>query len=119
MPGRGDRTALLPGVAHSGADPPSWKYTPMPREAAPRTIASYGAQPLSGYAAGSLALKFGLDSLVEPGATLRQLTRTFTMSTPRLLISSRRASRCAWSPLTRTLSSWSIVGMELLAAAVA
>src|SRR3954453_19584266 len=69
MPGRGEVTALLrlPGVAHSGADPPSWKYTPMPRAAAPRTIASYGAHPLSGYAAGSFAVKFGLGWVVASG----------------------------------------------------
>src|SRR3954449_10265587 len=91
----------------------------MPRATAPRTIASYGAQPLSGYAAGSVALKLGLAWLLEAGAMPRQLTRTLTMSTPRLLISSRRASRCAWSPPTSTLSSWIIVGIELLAEAVA
>src|SRR3954471_3553557 len=90
----------------------------MPRAAAPRTIASYGAPPLSGYAAGSVALKLGLVRLSPDGATPRQLTRTFTMSTPRVFSSSRRWSRCAWLPETSTLSSCSMVGCAGLAIAV-
>ena len=69
-------------VAHRGAGARSVRSRPTPRATAARTIASKGAQPAAGYAAGEEALKCGRVCELGSGARSLQWMNILTRSTP-------------------------------------